>query len=166
MALLSWPLLAAPSLEPPKLRLDNSARPLRYVVDLTIIPDRDTFHGSVDIDVDVRTPSKIIWLNAVGLTIEEASFRPQAGALVPAKTIPGGDQFTGFSFEDAVSGKGTLHAAYQGKISRNSSAGIFELKEDGETYVYSQFEPTDARRAFRRARLQGAVADDAARAKG
>jgi alanyl aminopeptidase len=146
--LLSWPLAAAPSLEPPKLRLDGSVRPLRYAVDLTIVPDRDTFHGSVDIDVDVQTSSKIVWLNAVGLTIGEASFRPEAGGALSAKTVPGGDQFTGFSFEREVSGKGVLHIAYQGKVSSNSSAGIFQLTEDRSTYVYSQFEPTDARRAF------------------
>jgi cytosol alanyl aminopeptidase len=148
LLLFVWPALAAPSLEPPKLRLDGSARPLRYAVDLTIVPDRDTFHGSVDIDVDVRTPSKIIWLNAVGLTIEEAGLRPEAGPALSAKAVPGGDQFTGFAFDREVSGKGTLHVVYQGKISRNSSAGIFELKEDRDWYVYSQFEPTDARRAF------------------
>ena len=56
---LSWPVLAAPSLEPPKLRLDGSVQPLRYAVDLTIVPDHDTFHGSVEIDVDVRTPSNL-----------------------------------------------------------------------------------------------------------
>jgi len=142
------PVIAAPSLEPPKLRLDGSVRPLRYAVDLTIVPDRDTFHGSVDIDVDVRTPSTIIWLNAIGLAVQDASFRPESGAALAAKTVPGGDQFTGFSFDREVSGHGTLHIAYQGKISRNSSAGIFQLKEDRDWYVYSQFEPTDARRAF------------------
>jgi cytosol alanyl aminopeptidase len=146
--LLSWPALASPSLEPPKLRLDGSAQPLRYAVDLTIVPDRDTFRGTVDIDVDVRTPSKIVWLNAVGLTIAEASFRPEAGPAMPAKNLPGGDQFTGFAFDREVSGKGRLHIVYQGKVSRNSSAGVFELKEDRDWYVYSQFEPTDARRAF------------------
>jgi alanyl aminopeptidase len=146
--LLSWPLLAAPSLEPPKLRLDGSVQPLRYAVDMTIVPDHDTFHGSVDIDVDVRTPSKIVWLNAIGLTIDEAGFRPEAGATLPAKTLPGGDQFTGFSFDREISGLGRLHIVYQGKISRSSSAGIFQLKEDRDWYVYSQFEPTDARRAF------------------
>ena len=62
--------------------------------------------------------------------------------------MPGGDQFIGFAFDRAISGQGVLHVAYQGKISRNSSAGIFQLKEDREWYVYSQFEPTDARRAF------------------
>jgi cytosol alanyl aminopeptidase len=148
LLIFSWPVFAAPSLEPPKLRLDGSVRPLRYAVDLTIVPDRDTFRGTVDIDVDVQTPSKIIWLNAVGLTIEDASLRSDAAAVLPAKTLPGGDQFTGFSFDREVAGKGTLHIAYQGKISRNSSAGIFQLKEDRYTYVYSQFEPTDARRAF------------------
>jgi alanyl aminopeptidase len=138
---------AAPSLEPPKLRLDGSAQPSSYAVDLTIVPDRDTFHGSVDISVDIRTPADVIWLNAIGLQIQEATFRQESGAVFPAKTVPA-DQFVGFTFDRAISGKGVLHAAYQGKISRNSSAGVFQLKEDREWYVYSQFEPTDARRAF------------------
>jgi alanyl aminopeptidase len=139
---------AAPSLDPPKLRLDGSAQPLSYAADLTIVPDRDTFHGTVDISVDIRTPADIIWLNAVGLQIQEASFRPESGPLLTVKTVPGGGQFIGFAFDRTISGKGVLHAAYQGKISRNSSAGVFQLKEDREWYVYSQFEPTDARRAF------------------
>ncbi len=143
-----YPILAAPSIEPPKLRLDGSVQPVRYAVDLTIVPDRDTFQGSVDIDVDVRTPSPIIWLNAIGLTIEHASFRPETAAALPATTISGGDQFVGFFFDRAIGGRGTIHVVYQGKISRNSSAGIFQLKEDRDWYVYSQFEPTDARRAF------------------
>ena len=145
---------AASSLDPPKLRLDASAvQPTRYAVDLTIVPDRDTFRGSVDISLDVRTPAEVIWLNSIGLQIQNATFRPESGEALtekswPAKTVPGGDQFIGFALDHAISGKGILHVSYQGKISRNSSAGIFQLKEDRETYVYSQFEPTDARRAF------------------
>jgi cytosol alanyl aminopeptidase len=144
----SVPAFSAPSLDPPKLRLDGSAQPLSYAVDLTIVPDRDTFHGSVDISMDVRTPGEVIWLNAVGLQIQEAEFRPESGSTQTARILPGGDQFAGFAFDRAISGKGVLHAVYQGKISRNSSAGVFQLKEDREWYVYSQFEPTDARRAF------------------
>jgi alanyl aminopeptidase len=102
----------------------------------------------VDISVDVGASAEVVWLNAVGLQIQDAAFRPESGPEQPAKTVPGGGQFLGFAFDRAISGKGVLHVAYRGKISRNSSAGIFQLKEDGEWYVYSQFEPTDARRAF------------------
>ena len=139
---------AAPSFEPPKLRLDGSVRPSSYAVDLTIVPDRDTFRGSVDIRLELRAPAEVIWLNAIGLQIQDAAFHTDSGNVLSAKTVPGGDQFLGFAFDRAISGAGTLHVDYQGKISRNSSAGVFQLKEDGEWYVYSQFEPTDARRAF------------------
>ena len=145
---LSFPLLSAPSLEPPKLRLDRSAAPSSYAVDLTIVPDRDTFQATADISLEIRGPSEILWLNAIGLEVQEAVFRPESGAPLPARTIPGGDQFLGFGFDHAISGKGVLHVRYQGKISRISNAGVFQLKEDNEWYVYTQFEPTDARRAF------------------
>jgi alanyl aminopeptidase len=148
LVLIASGAFAAPSFDPPKLRLDGSAQPISYSVDLTIVPDRDAFHGSVDIGVDFRTPADVLWLNAINLQIQDATFRPESGDVLAAKTVPGGDQFIGFAFDRTISGKGVLHVAYQGRISRNSSAGIFQLKEDRETYVYSQFEPTDARRAF------------------
>jgi alanyl aminopeptidase len=145
---ISFPASSAPSLDPPKLRLDGSAQPSSYALDLTIVPGRDTFRGIVDINLEVRTPARVIWLNAAGLQIQEATFRPESGAALPAKPTPGGDQFLGFAFDRAISGRGTLHIAYQGKITRSSNAGVFQLQEDREWYVYSQFEPTDARRAF------------------
>jgi len=140
--------LAAPVLEPPKLRLPDNVQPIRYAVDLTIVPDRDTFRGAVDISIDIRTATPVIWLNASDLQIQEASFRPASGAPSKAEVLDGGKDFAGFSFDHPVSGKGILHVAYQGKISRNSSAGLFQMKEADQWYVYSQFEPTDARRAF------------------
>src|ERR1700681_3792537 len=108
--ILAGSACAAPSLDPPKLRLDGSAQPISYAVDLTIVPNSDTFHGSVDINVDVRTPADVIWLNSIGLQIQEADFRQESGAVSSAKTLPGGGQFVGFSFDHAISGRGVLHA--------------------------------------------------------
>ena len=140
--------VAAPVAEPPKLRLADNVQPVRYAVDLTIIPDHDTFHGAVDISVNVRTATPLIWLNAADLRVQDATFRSESGAVSKAEVVPGGKEFAGFSFDHPISGAGSLHIAYEGKISRNSSAGLFQLKEADQWYVYSQFEPTDARRAF------------------
>jgi alanyl aminopeptidase len=139
---------AAPALDPPKLRLSDNVQPVRYAVDLTVVPDRDTFRGAVDIDIDIRTAAPAIWLNASDLNIQDANFQPASGPSAKARVLDGGKDFAGLSFDHAVSGRGLLHVAYQGKISRNSSAGLFQMKEGDRWYVYSQFEPTDARRAF------------------
>jgi alanyl aminopeptidase len=138
---------AAPTAEPPKLRLGSAARPSRYAVDLTIVPDHDTFRGVVDITIEIHAPSSAIWLNAAALQIQEASFRSESASQA-AQVIPGGNDFIGLAFDRPVSGRGVLHISYEGKISRNSSAGLFQMKDGDQWYVYSQFEPTDARRAF------------------
>ena len=127
--------VAAPNLEPPKLRVPDNVQPILYAVDLTIIPDRDTFHGIVDINIDIRTATPVIWLNASDLEIREASFSTSSGAVAKAQVLDGGKDFAGFSFDHPFSGKGVLHVAYQGKISRNSSAGLFQMKEADEWYV-------------------------------
>jgi alanyl aminopeptidase len=147
--LLAWAAacFAAKSPEAPSLRLPNTAAPIRYAVNLTIVPDKDTFDGSVDIDVDLKQPEELLWLNATKLNIKDAVLKT-SGQTYQAAVVPGGDNFVGLRFDKEVTGTGTLHITYDGAISRNSSAGLFQMKDGDNWYVYSQFEPTDARRAF------------------
>src|SRR5690349_901147 len=105
--------LAASTSEAPKLRLDGNVQPSRYAADLTIIPGRDTFRGAVDIDVDVRTATPVVWLSATALQIQDASFRAATGDPLRAHVTAGGNDFTGLSFDHLVSGKGVLHIAYE-----------------------------------------------------
>lgn len=130
--------------EAPKLRLGNSVIPQHYAVELTLEPGKDTFTGIVDIDVDVRQPQETIWLNALELTVHDAAIGGKA-----AKAVPGSEQVMGLATGQTVpAGRTKLHITYDGKISKKSSAGIFQLQEDNRWYLYTQFEPTDARRAF------------------
>ncbi len=148
LVLLASSCFAAKAPDPPKLRLGDSVVPIRYSIDLKVVPNQDLFEGTAEIDVDVRQPSRTIWLNATKLNIKTARFQSAAANTATATLVPGGDNFAGLSFPTEVTGKGTLHLAYEGRVSRNSSAGLFQMKDADEWYVYSQFEPTDARRAF------------------
>ena len=64
---------APPPVMPPKLRLPATARPLHYEVDLTIAPEKDTFSGTIEIDLDLTEPTRLLWLNATELTVSDAS---------------------------------------------------------------------------------------------
>ena len=102
---------AQPSLEPPKLRLGDAVEPSRYSVELTLVPGSDSFQGVVDIHIDVRTPSQIIWLNATRLEISKASFQPETGGAENASVAPGGSDYVGFTFRSSSYWQG--HFAYR-----------------------------------------------------
>src|SRR6476659_3800753 len=57
----------------PAFRLPAIAHPTRYELELTIVPREAEFHGVTRVWVEFTKPSKSLWLNAKGLTIENAS---------------------------------------------------------------------------------------------
>jgi alanyl aminopeptidase len=146
------PLLALAALslsaQPPKLRVDDSIRPVQYAVDLTLLTDAPTFTGTIDIDIQLQKPASLIWLNATGITIQAAIVQA-GGATQIAKLERGDDQFTGLRVASPVPvGAAQLHIRYQGKVSEKNSEGVFRGKDGAENYLFTQFEATDARRAF------------------
>jgi alanyl aminopeptidase len=137
-------VLAAAAPEGPSLRLDNIVVPTHYAAQLTIAPNSDTFEGSVDIGVTVSAPQPVIWLNALDLDLKTVTSGDRQ-----AKVIPGHKGFVGLEFPQPLpAGSARIHIDYTGKISRKSSAGVFQLEDNHHWYVYTQFESTDARRAF------------------
>ena len=133
---------------PPTLRLGVGVRPTHGSIDLTIIPERDSFTGSVDLDVETKTATALIWLNAADLDVRSATFTG-SGRTAAARIIPGGDEFVGFGFELPLPvGAGRLHVAFTGKFAKVDTRGLFTQKDGDDWYAYSQFEATDARRAF------------------
>jgi aminopeptidase N len=136
---------------PPALRLPATAKPLRYDLDLTIVPSKETFAGIVGADLEIAEPVSVLWLNATGLTIKEARLST-AGQTLAARVVPGGDDFDGFAFDAPVGpGAARLTVTYEGPLDREKSRGFYRQAEGAgpdDWYAYSFFEPLDARRAI------------------
>jgi alanyl aminopeptidase len=139
-------LRAAPG--PPTLRLPDTVRPTRYAAELTLLTDATAFSGRIAIDVELREPANIVWLNASELSIHAAAI--VIGPVThQAKVIPGGTDFVGLSLPTAIpAGRAKLVIDYEGKISSKSSSGIFQSRDADNLYLFTQFEAIDARRAF------------------
>lgn len=81
---------------PPKLRLPaDVVRPVRYRVELTAIPDQDTFTGAIDIDLQFAKATPLLWLNAEKLTVKDATLTAGGRKLV-AKVIAEPKDYIGF----------------------------------------------------------------------
>lgn len=139
--LLVSALLAA---DPPALRLPEGVRPVRYATELTLLPDSPTFHATIDIDVTFAAPASLLYLNAKELTIGVAEVNKTKLAVEPAN-----ENFIALRAPSTIpAGPAKLHFEYSGKISPKSSEGIFQGRDGGLNYLFTQFEEIDARRAF------------------
>ena len=154
LALLLSLALALPALcraadpQPPTFRLPESARPIAMRVDLTILPEQETFDGKVEIELELLAATQVLWLNADDLEVQSAQLEAN-GATSPARVLAGGDDFVGFDFGHQVpAGKARLAISYRGKLDPVETEGLFRQQDGDDWYVFSQFESTFARRAF------------------
>ncbi len=134
--------------QPPSFRLPATAAPVRYKVNLTVAPDKDTFTGTVDIAISLKEATSVLWLNADKLNIKQATL-DFGGHSMAVRVITEPKDLAGFAFERTVGpGPAKLHVEYEGQVSRKDMSGIFQLKEGDNWYIYSQFENISARRSF------------------
>jgi alanyl aminopeptidase len=139
---------SAAAQQPPQLRLPDTVAPTSYRVHLKLDPDKDNFSGRMSIKIDVKQPANLIWLNGADISIGEASLKT-GGRSMSAKPVPGGADFVGLQFAYQVpAGAAELDIQYTGKVRRHDSSGVFHMAENGNNYLFTQFESTDARGAF------------------
>lgn len=136
---------------PPALRLPAGVRPIRYSLDLRIVPAEPTFSGSIAIDLQLDAPTSLVWLNATELAISGSELRA-GGAAQVATVVPGGPGYVGFRVPRPIDkGAAQLLVRFSGKLDSERSRGLYRVSEGpgaDDAYAYSFFEPTDARRAF------------------
>jgi len=141
--------LPASGQEFPAGRLSTDVRPLHYRLDLEIDPAAAGFSGIVEIDVDIRSPSNVIFLHGNNLAVGSTTLTTPDGATRDGtweQVDPTGVARLNFT-DTAPAGRATLRFVYAGKFGQRGE-GLYRSVVGDDSYVFTQFQPIDARRMF------------------
>ena len=134
--------------EAPQLRLGDEVRPVRYRLELTVIPQQDAFTGRIEIDLELRKTTDVVWLNARDLTIDSAHLTA-GGRAKPLKLKPAARNSSDLRpLQASPRVRRNCASSITATFNKIDSDGLFKLQDGGTWYVYTQFESIDARRAF------------------
>ena len=129
-------------------RLPTTVRPQHYALTLTPDLKAATFTGSETIDITLAEPTSSITLNAHDLAFK--SVKIQAAGKVQTATVSLDKEKQQATFtvpQSLPAGKATLEIEYTG-ILNGELRGFYLSKTARRNYAVTQFESTDARRAF------------------
>lgn len=134
---------------PPQGKLPDGVRPLRYALDLRIIPQEEYFSGTATIEIEVDLHTRFIWLHGRDLNVARIEARKSNGQVLGAtweQVTEGG--VARVTFEKMLKpGTIVLQIEYDAAYSKNPD-GLYKIDSDGKPMVFSQFQAIDARRAF------------------
>ena len=133
--------------------LPGNVSPSRY--DLRLVPDLDgfTFRGEETVEIEVLEPTSDIVLNAAELTVESCELILGDGTVLSPRSthLSDADETATFAFDRTLpAGQARLAVRFKGELN-DMLRGFYRSRyADGhERYLAStQFEATDARRAF------------------
>jgi aminopeptidase N len=129
-------------------RLPSWAHPEHY--QLTFYPDLQAakFRGEEAIDVVLRQPSATLTLNSVDLEYQDVMAHMGKKTLRATVTTDPQKETATFTFPEPLpAGKVLIHIHFTGTLN-DQLAGFYLSKGQGRNYAVTQFEATDARRAF------------------
>jgi alanyl aminopeptidase len=149
------PAPAADPAPPPQKngRLPALAVPLRYAASLEIDPNQPRFTGTVQITVEIPEATSYVVMHARDITVNRATATASGGSIGATAQIrmaEGGKHPSELvlHFERPLpKGQATIAIAYDAPFSKDLN-GIYRVKEGEKYYAFTQFEATDARRAF------------------
>jgi aminopeptidase N/puromycin-sensitive aminopeptidase len=129
-------------------RLPQTVRPESYTLALTPDLKAATFSGIETIEVQIAAPTSTITLNAAEIAFQSVSVTAAGQQQTASVSLDKAKEQATFTFAEKLPvGKARLSIAYTG-ILNGELRGFYLSKTDRRNYAVSQFEPTDARRAF------------------
>ncbi len=131
-------------------RLPRSAIPKHYRLRITPSFEESSFSGVAEIDVEISSPLTEITLNAIDLAVDSASISTAGDCDVAY--IPEYQRITLTPATEIPAGSATITASFRGPLNNRLTGFYRAAFVDGDgnprEIAVTQFEATDARRAF------------------
>ncbi len=129
-------------------RLPQSVQPQHYTLALTPDLKAATFSGQETIAIKLQQPQNDVTLNAIEIKFQNVSATVNGKSDPATVSLDAAKQQATFHFSQPLpAGEATLHVNYTG-ILNNELRGFYLSKTKRRNYAVTQFEATDARRAF------------------
>jgi aminopeptidase N len=130
-------------------RLPSLAVPDNYRISFAPDFQKDNFAGDETIQVRILKPTSQIVLNSAEIELQRATVTSDGLEQKATVTLDKDREMATLSFEKTIQpGPATIHIQFQG-ILNDGLRGLYLGKDrDGNKYAVTQFEATDARRAF------------------
>ncbi|MFL6690469.1 MAG: M1 family metallopeptidase [Alphaproteobacteria bacterium] len=140
---------AKPAESVPLAMLPRDMVPQHYRVTLTVNPTKPDFSGHTEIEVEVANSKTSYFIHGLDLRMQHAVAHLPSGDSVPAKYTQVHDSgVETLTFAKALP-KGSARLAFDYTAPFNTSlSGLYKVTSRGDSYAFTQFENTDARRAF------------------
>jgi puromycin-sensitive aminopeptidase len=137
---------ATPSSDPKAYRLPTTVRPRHYEIALDARPGRETFSGSLRVQVSITAPTNTIELHARDFDITNARLTSASGQTFAASVTPDAErEIAVFTLDGQTpAGGATLAFDFSGRLSP-SLEGLFLSKDGPDEMLCSQCEATGAR---------------------
>ncbi|HWD49016.1 MAG TPA: hypothetical protein VG309_03780, partial [Rhizomicrobium sp.] len=145
----SQPAVAKPDGPIPQAQLPRDAIPSHYAITLTIDPTKNRFTGHTEIDVNFASARKTLFIDGLDLHVTKARVSLPNGKTIAAaysQVDPTGVSYLNFA-DTVPAGKAKLVFDYDAPYDQ-SLAGLYQVVDHGDRYAFTQFENSDARRAF------------------
>jgi len=129
-------------------RLPNTVSPEHYTLSLTPDLKAATFSGSESIDITIAEPTNSITLNSAEIAFQSVAVSAGGKQLKATISLERDKEQATFTFPNKLpAGQATLAIQYTG-ILNNELRGFYLSKTPLRNYAVTQFESTDARRAY------------------
>jgi len=133
---------------PPELALPPDVRPLRYALDLTLLPERERFEGAVAIEVELTRPLSRFWLHTRDLTIRHATVEVAGAARQAMVTAANAEGVARLAVGSSIpAGRATVRIDFDGAFVERGP-GLARGWAGRQGYAFARLGPGEARRVF------------------